>query len=87
MRIRFCNAYYLHRRSDEKSQRFVSATNTALVLSLEPVFAAMFGAIVLGETLTAKAMFGACLILVGMIVAEVRLPIFSSASRRASYTG
>ncbi len=67
-------------------QRFVSATNTALVLSLEPVFAAIFGTAILGEVLSTRAMLGACLILVGMLIAELRPAIFSFASRRVSYT-
>lgn len=58
-------------------QRVVSATNTALVLSLEPVFAAIFGAAILGEELTQKALLGALLILSGMVAAELRPRRFS----------
>lgn len=53
-------------------QRRVGPTRTALLLMLEPVSAAMVGAVV-GERLGWSGAAGACLILVGIVVAEVPL--------------
>jgi drug/metabolite transporter (DMT)-like permease len=53
-------------------QRFTTATRTALVFSLEPVFAALFAFIIAGEVLSPTGWFGGFLILCGMLVAEIR---------------
>jgi len=52
-------------------QRFTTPTHTALLFSLEPVFAAFFGWWWAGESLGLKAIAGCGLILAGMIIAEV----------------
>lgn len=52
-------------------QRFTTATRTALVFSLEPVFATLFAYIIAEESLTAIGWFGGFLILCGMIIAEI----------------
>ena len=52
-------------------QRFTTATHTALIFSLEPVFAAFFGWWWAGEVLGSKELLGCGLILLGMIVAEL----------------
>lgn len=52
-------------------QRFTTPTHTALLFSLEPVFAAFFGWWWNHEVLGAKALIGCGLILIGMIVAEL----------------
>jgi drug/metabolite transporter (DMT)-like permease len=52
-------------------QRFTTPTHTALLFSLEPVFAAFFGWWLAHETLGAKELIGCGLILAGMIVAEL----------------
>jgi drug/metabolite transporter (DMT)-like permease len=52
-------------------QRFTTATRTALVFALEPVFAALFAYLIGGETLTMLGWVGGSLIIAGMIVAEV----------------
>jgi drug/metabolite transporter (DMT)-like permease len=52
-------------------QRFTTPTHTALLFSLEPVFAALFGWWLAHETLGAKELIGCGLILAGMIVAEL----------------
>jgi drug/metabolite transporter (DMT)-like permease len=53
------------------AQRRVSPSRTALLLMLEPVFAAVAGAIA-GDHLGVVALSGAALILVGVLVAEMR---------------
>jgi drug/metabolite transporter (DMT)-like permease len=51
-------------------QRHTTATNTALILTSEPVFAAITSFIVLHERLGGRALTGAALILGGICVAE-----------------
>ncbi|MDA8216561.1 MAG: DMT family transporter [Dehalococcoidales bacterium] len=54
------------------AQRFTSPTHTALIFTMEPVFAAVFAYLWLGEIISGRSLLGAGLILVGMIVAELR---------------
>jgi drug/metabolite transporter (DMT)-like permease len=54
------------------AQIHTTATHTALIFALEPVFAAVFSALLYGEALTARALVGGALILAGMLVAELR---------------
>lgn len=53
------------------AQRYTSPTHAALIFTLEPVFAALFAALVAGERLTPPALVGAALMLAGMLVAEL----------------
>jgi drug/metabolite transporter (DMT)-like permease len=62
-------------------QRHTSATHTALIFALEPVFAALFSWLWIGEALTASVLIGGGLMLAGVIAAE--LPIRSRGYRRA----
>ncbi|MCK5033578.1 MAG: DMT family transporter [Calditrichia bacterium] len=52
-------------------QRFTTSTRTALVFSMEPVFAALFAYLIAGEMLTPLGWVGGLLILAGMIIAEI----------------
>ena len=52
-------------------QRFTTPTHTALIFSLEPVFAALFGWLLAGEVLGVKEFAGCALILAGMLMAEL----------------
>ena len=52
-------------------QRYTTSTHTALLFSLEPVFAALFGWWLAGESLGPKELVGCALILAGMLVAEL----------------
>jgi drug/metabolite transporter (DMT)-like permease len=52
-------------------QRYTTATRTALVFSLEPVFAALFAFLIAGEMLTSSGWIGGILILCGMLIAEI----------------
>jgi len=53
------------------AQRYTSPSHTALIFTGEPVFAAFFGYIVLGEMLSFRGTVGAFLILTGMLLVEV----------------
>ncbi|MEA2574449.1 MAG: hypothetical protein QOH93_1747 [Chloroflexia bacterium] len=52
-------------------QRFTTATHTALIFTLEPVFAAIFGSWLDNDVLTLSGWIGAGLILTGMLVTEL----------------
>jgi drug/metabolite transporter (DMT)-like permease len=52
------------------AQQFTPATHTALIFSLEPVFAWGASALFLGERLGIRAMVGAALILAGVVISE-----------------
>jgi len=54
-------------------QRHTTPTHTALIFALEPVFAALFAVAFAGEILEIREWIGGALILLGMIVAEVRI--------------
>jgi len=54
------------------AQRFTSPTHTALIFTMEPVFAAFFAYLWLGEVIAGRGLLGAALILAGMLVAELR---------------
>lgn len=53
------------------AQKYTTPTHTALIYTTEPVFAAIFGYFMAGEILSLRGVFGAVLILFGMLVAEI----------------
>lgn len=60
-------------------QQWAQPAATALILSLETVFGAVGGALLLGEVMTARGYLGCLLILAGIVLSQLRLP----ARRRA----
>lgn len=69
------------------AQRFTSPTHTALIFTMEPVFAALFGYLLAGEQLDTRGLIGCALILAGMLVAQLpRLATTSSPSRPSART-
>ncbi|MDZ7314762.1 MAG: DMT family transporter [candidate division KSB1 bacterium] len=54
-------------------QRFAPAVHAAIILSMETVFAALGGRLILGEQLSPRNLFGAGLMLLGMLLAQVRI--------------
>jgi drug/metabolite transporter (DMT)-like permease len=54
------------------AQQVTTATRAALIFALEPVVAWVFAFTIIGERLPAKAVFGAILILAGILVAELK---------------
>ncbi len=63
------------------AQKDAIATHAAIILSLEAVFAALAGWLILGETLSGRAVFGCALMLAGMLVTQL-LPFYD---RRAAF--
>ena len=53
------------------AQRHLPPTQTVLILILEPVFGALTSILFLHETLTPRALFGAALILAGILLTEL----------------
>jgi drug/metabolite transporter (DMT)-like permease len=58
------------------AQRHVPPTPAAILLSLEAVFATLGGWLALGEVLSARQVVGCAFMLVGMLVAQIRSPVF-----------
>jgi drug/metabolite transporter (DMT)-like permease len=54
------------------AQRNTKATHAAIILSLESVFAALFGWLILEEALSPQQLVGCGLMLAGMLLAQVR---------------
>jgi drug/metabolite transporter (DMT)-like permease len=55
------------------AQRHMSATHAAILFALEPVWAALLAAWLLGERLGSTGIWGGSLVLAGIVVSEVRL--------------
>lgn len=53
------------------AQKSINPTTVALIFATEPVFGGLFGYLLLGETLSASALVGAALILLGMILTQI----------------
>jgi drug/metabolite transporter (DMT)-like permease len=56
------------------AQQYTTPAHTAILFSLEPVFAALTSYVMLGERLGGRGLVGAGLILVGILVAELKGP-------------
>lgn len=54
------------------AQRIVSPTRTGIVFAMEAVFGALFGFLIGGEMMTHASFAGACLMVAGMSVSEMR---------------
>lgn len=65
-----------------KLQRYTTSTHTALIFALEPVFAALFSWLWIGEVITGAIIAGGALMLLGVMVAEVGWPVRTGMMRR-----
>jgi drug/metabolite transporter (DMT)-like permease len=54
------------------AQSHLSPTRSAIVMSMEPVFAAFFAVLLGGESLTSRMLLGGAMVLVAMLVVELR---------------
>ncbi|MBS9777257.1 MAG: DMT family transporter [Gammaproteobacteria bacterium] len=61
-------------------QRLVPATNAALIMSMEAVFALLAGVILLNEIVTPMALLGCACIMAGIILAQLQGKVFSRRS-------
>ena len=60
------------------AQKYTSAEETGFILALEPIFAALFAYIVLGEMLSGREWIGAFVIFIGVLVASYQPKISKS---------
>ncbi len=61
------------------AQQYTTPTHTAILFSLEPVFAALTSYLVVRERLGRRALLGAALILLGILLAELKGPTQAAA--------
>ena len=64
-------------------QRFTSPSHTAIILTSEPVFSAVFSVLLLQESLTPYAYWGGALIVLGMLLSEVKTLPWTKTGRRS----
>ncbi len=69
------------------AQRYTSPAHIGVLLTLEPVFAAITSYLVLGERLSGRALLGAGLILAGILLAELKGPAQSAADAPGPVVG
>jgi len=55
-----------------KAQQFTTATRTAIIFVMEPVFGALFAYLYLGELISVRGYWGGVLIVLGMLLAELK---------------
>lgn len=55
------------------AQKFTTPTRTGMILSMQPVFSALFGYFLMGEVLTVRGCIGAIMILLGIIIPSISL--------------
>jgi drug/metabolite transporter (DMT)-like permease len=55
------------------AQARISATKAAIIFALEPVWAAIFAAVILAERLGARGLAGGALVVAGIVVSEIRI--------------
>lgn len=65
-----------------RAQQYTSAARTALIFSLEPVFAALASVMFYGERLNLREWVGGALIVVGILVGE--MPVLKSKNERVN---
>lgn len=55
-------------------QRYTEPTIATLLMSLESVFAALSGWLILGEILSLRELFGCCLVFAAVVLSQIKLP-------------
>ena len=68
------------------AQRYTTPNHTAILLTLEPAFAALTSFLYLGERLGGRAVAGAALILMGILLSELKGPLRTAADSPAPLT-
>ncbi len=53
------------------AQRYTSSSHASLIMSLESVFAALLGVLLLGEVMTIKIIFGSVLVFIAILIVEL----------------
>ena len=55
-------------------QRYADSTTAALIMSTEAIFAAILGALILKEAMSARELLGAAIIFAAVIIAQLEIP-------------
>jgi drug/metabolite transporter (DMT)-like permease len=66
----FCTAFSFI--TQNSAQKYISASKTALILTIEPLSAAIFAYLLLEDVLGTRGILGAALVLAGMILSELK---------------
>jgi drug/metabolite transporter (DMT)-like permease len=66
------------------AQKHTTPARVAVILTMEPVFAALFSYLLIGEKLSTLAIFGCLLIFLGMLMAEIPQLFKSAFNKRSS---
>ncbi len=66
------------------AQRYTKPTVATLLMSLESVFAALFGGLILHEVLSVKELLGCVLVFIAVILAQIPLPVRRTEDRKAT---
>ncbi len=65
------------------AQKVISPVRVALISSLEPVFAALWAAVLIGERLTTREVLGGALIVLGVLVGEASAALRARSQKKA----
>ncbi len=65
------------------AQRYTSSSHASLIMSLESVFAALLGVLLLGEVMTTKIIFGSAMVFAAIILVEVNFGNSESTEERS----
>ena len=68
------------------AQKNAHPAHVAIILSLETVFAAVGGILLLGETLEPRALLGCSLMLAGILVSQIPLRYFIKSWKQTKHT-
>jgi drug/metabolite transporter (DMT)-like permease len=69
------------------AQQYTTSSHAAIIFTLEPVFAVLTSYLVIGERLAARSIFGAALVLAGILVAELFGPPAAPESPEPVFAG
>jgi drug/metabolite transporter (DMT)-like permease len=69
------------------AQSLISPTLTAVVLTMEPVFAGVFSVVVGGDKLTVRLIVGAVCVLVAMLIAQIKAAVPGKTNRHKAVSG
>ncbi len=67
------------------AQKLVTATKTAIILSMESVWGMIFSILILNEMITFRMMIGAILIMLAILLSETKLPFFKKDQNKGNY--
>lgn len=67
------------------TQKYTTPTNTGLIFSTEPVFAALFAFLMLGDVFTFRDIVGAAVVILGILIAQIDKNVLSKIKHTYRY--